>query len=216
VSKRLERSTQEGRAVAGQHGVDEDKSGRPRHAYLGIHAPDEREEPDADAESENEQYGPQEFRDRHDHDAADVGDLFLERAAPRKHEQAAADAQDDAKRQSRDDEFERGRQCGQNQVGDAAAELDRAAEIAVHDAAEPDRILHRYGPVEAHVAPHLGHFLLRRIGRQRHCERVGRDQPQDDEDQDRDDQERGEGDQKSAIDDSKTGFRHADDQAFSE
>lgn len=62
--------------------------------------------------------------------------------------------------------------------------------------------------------PHLSHFLLGRIGRQRHGKRVGRYESQDHEDQNRDDKKRGNGNHKTAVDDAEGRSDHCNGYAF--
>src|SRR5260221_4601839 len=60
---------------AGEQRVDEQEPGRRRHRHLRIDAADEGKETETDADAEDQQDRPEEFRDRHDDHDAQIYDL---------------------------------------------------------------------------------------------------------------------------------------------
>ena len=60
--------------------------------------------------------------------------------------------------------------------GDAAAEMDRVAEIAPRASAEPDRVLLGERPVEPHLLALRLDLVLRGVRRHRHCGGIDRQQ----------------------------------------
>ena len=83
---------------------------------------------------------------------------------------------------------------------DLAAQRDRAAEIALHHAAEPARVLHGQGAVEAQLAVQALDVLARGLGAQHDGRRVARRQVHHGEDEQRDPEENGDGEEQPPDD----------------
>ena len=128
---------------ADQQGVEQQEAGDDRALEAGRETAGEGQQLQRHAEQQDEEEAPEELRQRQQHDRAGVGDRLLSGAAHVKHEQPARDAERARDQHREQRQFDRRRQGRADQAGDAAAEMDRGAEVAVHDLAEPDQVLPR-------------------------------------------------------------------------
>ena len=82
-----------------------------------------------------------------------------------------------------------------DQLGHRLMEVNRDPEVTANEVREPNLVLLGDRPVEPQVDPHRAELRLGGAGRERHRERVGRDDPQRDEQDERDEEQRRDGEQ---------------------